>query len=234
MDHYPIRKHCKKCVISDDSYWVDLLGSRVRGFVVYDCCRRSLSSKMSQQQRSRELSLEGTLRSEMFAGWQWQKAWFPILLMPFQKLVTVSLIIFERSLHFTFMSVPQMIYLFWIVLCITSTNTALYTGLFSSCTTSTHTQHTHMQCSYRPLLHAMTLPLVGLLAVWWRGDTPALRIHPAVYVVSDVASGDPTHRTHWHGQLLASLQHLYQQRRVKLWKWYLQQTSWPHTAMLLL
>ena len=80
-------------------------------------------------------------------------------------------------------SVLQMFYSF----CITSSITPLYTGPFFSCATV---------CSYRPLLHAVPLPLVCLLAVGRRGDAPALRVHPAVYVVGDVASGDPTHRTH--------------------------------------
>lgn len=70
--------------------------------------------------------------------------------------------------------------------------------------------YTHF--SYRPLICTVPLPLVGSLLVWWWGDTPTLRVHPAVNMVGYIASWDPTHGTHRHCQLLASLQHLHQQK----------------------
>lgn len=82
--------------------------------------------------------------------------------------------------------------------------------LYSQVPPPTHTYTAHNR-TYGPLLRAVALSLVGLVGRW--GDAAALRVHPAVHVVGDVASGDATHGAHGHGQLLASLQHLQRHRR---------------------
>lgn len=81
----------------------------------------------------------------------------------------------------------------------------------------THTcRHTLALLTYRPLLHDQSWPLVDLVVVWWWGDAAALRVHPAVHVVGDVTSWDPTHRADRHGQFLTSLQHLQQEKEKEM------------------
>lgn len=41
----------------------------------------------------------------------------------------------------------------------------------------------------------------------WGHATP-VRIHPGVDMICDITARDPSHRTHWHGELFAALQHL--------------------------
>lgn len=88
--------------------------------------------------------------------------------------------------------------------------------------------HTH--CSHRPLLHAVSLPLIDVVVIRRWGDAPALRVHPAVHVVGDVPSRDAAHRAHGHGQLLASLQHLRQDEKVKMWLLWRRQNIRPSNS----
>lgn len=47
---------------------------------------------------------------------------------------------------------------------------------------------------------------------WW-GHTAPLWIHPGVDMICDIATWDTAYRTHWHRELFAALQHLWERER---------------------
>ena len=183
VDHYMGSGTLCKTGVSKHRFFLDysikvsvvLRSSYSQRILVGDCCGMSLSSKMSEHQRS--LSSESHIPALNLLLWtdmSWRtntilktcNSIFNIAWLSLRLLLPLLLRVSSTDVLFIWIGPPS---------------------------------HTYTHGSYHPLVHAVPLPLVCFMAVWRWGHTPALWVHPAVYVVGDVASRNPTHRTHWHG-----------------------------------